>query len=91
MSKDPQIIKPSKSEFTPMGEPEKATYPTNTRFRNIILIVGVVLLAIGFIALLWLTLRPKSSVKSPDGKVQQFEQKSQDEFINTQEEREQQP
>ncbi len=91
MSNTSKSTRPSQSEYSPTGEPEKATYPTNTKFRNILLLIGVILLAIGFIALMWLTFRPKTTATPPDGKVQQFEQKSQEEFMNTEDNEAQQP
>ncbi len=90
MNNSSKSTRPTQSEYSSTGEPEKATYPTNSKFRSILLIVGVLLLAIGFIALLWLTFRPKTTATPPDGKVQQFEQKTQDEFMNTEELEEQQ-
>lgn len=70
--------------------PTEPTYPTNTHFRLVILLIGVVLLMIGFIVLLWLVFHPVSKPSPAGNDIKSAEQNSEDKFFDSEDAKDQQ-
>lgn len=62
--------------------PTEPTYPTDTHFRLVILLIGVVILMIGFIVLLWLVFHPTNKPSPAGNDIKSAEQNSEDKFFD---------
>ena len=72
------------SKYSHSIRPSSPTYPVSLKYRNVILLVGLLILLVGFCFLLWLAVRPKEPTKIPNGGVVNFEKNQETEFFYNQ-------